>query len=56
MEEYVFFVVNQIACLSDMLDEFSFNISGMNVSIFELFIGFVALSIVISVFWKGARG
>lgn len=33
----------------------SFEIAGLEVTYFDLMIGFLAISLVISVFWKGAR-
>lgn len=56
MTEFIRFIKDGIIDISSMLNDFEINISGMEVSLFELFLGFVALSIVISVFWKGARG
>ena len=33
-----------------------FDIGGVNVTLSEILLGFLALSLCISVFWKGARG
>lgn len=55
MWQFIIFIRNSIASISDMLNEFSFDFGGINVSLFELLIGFIALGLIISVFWKGAR-
>lgn len=34
----------------------SFNIYGVTVSFFDIILGGILLSMIISVFWKGARG
>lgn len=55
MYEFFLFFRDCIAEISGMLRSFSFSIGGISVSIFDLFLGFVAMGIIISVFWKGAR-
>lgn len=42
--------------ISNLLDSYTFTIAGMSISLFELLLGFFALSVIISVFWKGGRG
>lgn len=55
MWEFILFIRDGIADLTGMLDSFSFNLGGINVTIFELFVGFIALGLIIAVFWKGSR-
>ena len=55
MYDFILFFRDSIAQISGMLDSFYFNFGGIHVSIFDLFVGFIAMGIVISVFWKGAR-
>lgn len=50
------FFRDKIADITDMLDRFTFDIAGMTVSIFDLLFGLIAMSIIISLFWKGVRG
>lgn len=42
--------------IATTLMQYSFDVFGINVSIFHLLIGFILVSIVITVFWRGARG
>ncbi len=41
--------------LFDYLDRIIFDISGMSVSMLDIWIGFLVIGIIISAFWKGAR-
>lgn len=50
------FFRNGIAYVFDAINSVSFEMYGLTVSLGWLFIGFLCTSIVISVFWKGARG
>lgn len=56
MSEFITFLKDQLIDISNMLDMFSFDIFGVTVSIFELLLGFLVMSIIICLFWKGARG
>lgn len=56
MWDFIIFLRDRIADLTDMLDSFDFVIAGMTVSIFDIFFGLVAMSIIITIFWKGIRG
>lgn len=56
MWEFVKFLRDRIADITDMLDSFDFVIAGMTVSIFDIFFGLIAMSIIITIFWKGIRG
>lgn len=38
------------------LGSYKFNFYGLNVSIVDIILGFIVMSMVVSVFWKGARG
>lgn len=55
MWEFIVFFRNCIVSITDMLDGVVFKFGAMNVSLFDLFFGFIALGIIISVFWKGSR-
>lgn len=55
MWEFILFIRDGIASITGMLDSFSFNLGSMTVSLFELFIGFIAMGLIIAVFWKGSR-
>lgn len=56
MWSFIVFFRNRIADIADMLDSFHFSIAGMSVSIFDIFFGLIVTSMIISLFWKGARG
>lgn len=56
MQEAIDFLINGITYTFDQLNAYTFEIYGMQVSFFTVFIGFIALYLVISAFWKGARG
>lgn len=55
MDAILRFFGSMLGELGALLDTVQFNIGGNNVSWLILLLSFVALSIVISVFWKGAR-
>lgn len=49
------FFRNGIAYVFDTINSYSFEVYGLNVSLGWFFLGFICLSLVISIFWKGAR-
>lgn len=55
MWEFILFLRDSIADITGMLDSFSFNMGGMNVTLFDLIIGFLAMGLIVAVFWKGSR-
>lgn len=55
MYEFILFFRDSIVTITDMLSSFYFSFGNINVSIFDLLLAFLALGIIISVFWKGAR-
>lgn len=55
MWSFVIFIRDRLVQIADVLDRYHFNIAGLDVSLFEMLIGIVAMGIVIAVFWKGAR-
>ena len=55
MWQFIQFIKNSLAQITGMLDKYSFDLGGINVSILDLFIGFLGFGLIISVFWKGAR-
>lgn len=56
MWNWILFLRDKIANVTDMLDSFNFIIAGMTISIFDILFGLIAMSIIISIFWKGVRG
>lgn len=54
MFDFIKWFIGSVADVGDLLDNVAFSIGNVNVSILDLMIGFVILSIVITVFWKGA--
>lgn len=55
MWSFILWIRDSFISLSTMLNAFHFNIAGMSISLLDIMIGFLAMGIVISVFWKGAR-
>lgn len=55
MWQFILFLRDSIAGITGMLDGVSFNMGGMNVTLFDLIIGFIAMGLVVAVFWKGSR-
>lgn len=56
MWNFILFFRDKIADITDMLNSYTFVIAGMTVSIFDVFFGLIAMSIIITIFWKGIRG
>lgn len=56
MWSFIKFFRDGIIDITSMLDSFYFDIAGLSVSIFDVFFGLIAMSIIISIFWKGVRG
>lgn len=55
MWDFILFIRDGLAQITGMLDTVNFNFAGVNVSFFDLLIGFIAMGIIIAVFWKGSR-
>lgn len=55
---YQFFVLlsDFFKSILNLFNSTSFNIAGINVSYLDIVIALISLSIIVSVFWKGARG
>ena len=56
MYAFIQMVGNFFANIFNLLNTVSFYFGGVTVSYSELLLGFIGISIVITVFWKGARG
>lgn len=56
MWDFVLFLKNALLRLAAVFDQFSFNLGGINFTLLEIFLGLIAFAMVVSVFWKGARG
>lgn len=54
MIQFVVFLRDGIQNIGDLLNHYTFDIAGLNVSILDLLIGNLAMGIIIAVFWKGA--
>lgn len=55
MWSFILFLRDRLVDITDMLERYHFNISGMDISLLDMLIGIIAMGIIISVFWKGAR-
>lgn len=55
MWDFIIFIRDGIADITGMLDTFKFNLGGIVVTLFDLLLGFIAMGLVIAVFWKGSR-
>lgn len=56
MWNFILWLKNAFYAITDLFNEYHFNFGGLDVTLFEIMLGCLCLSIVISVFWKGARG
>lgn len=56
MSEFFSFFILMWQRLIGSLESVRFDVFGIDASLFQILIGFILLSIVIGVFWKGARG
>ena len=56
MVDFLIFVKNCFVGISDMLDNVLFSAGGIQVSYLAIVVGAIGLSMVISIFWKGAQG
>ena len=48
----VYFIIDCMRAVADKLTQYTF----LNVPIWSWFIGFIFVSMIVSVFWRGARG
>ncbi len=55
MLEWIDFLTLQFAKMYNLLNSMVLNVGGINVGFMDVIIGFLALSIVVTVFWKGAH-
>ena len=49
-------IINLMSGIVSELDKVSFQAFGFPITLVDIFVGFIAMSIIIGVFWKGARG
>lgn len=56
MQEALGFLFTQFGSFYNVLSSVSFSIGGLSVSLTQILLGFICMSIIISFFWKGARG
>lgn len=54
---FVFFqwLANSFGSIVSLLNRYSFDFGGIQASLFDIFVGMIVLSLVVAVFWKGAR-
>lgn len=50
------FFFTQLQGFYDTLGTVTFDVYGINVSLTQILIGFICMGMIISFFWKGARG
>lgn len=57
MYEYFRFFFSQVKIILEMLnsDFLSVNLNGFTVGFFDLIVGFLAMGMIISIFWRGAK-
>ena len=56
MSEAIGFLFQQLGSFYNALSAVSFSIVGITVTLTQLILGFICMSIIITFFWKGARG
>lgn len=54
MLEFFDFFINIWNRMADLLDSVVFNLGGLSVGLFTIFLGFIVIVLVVKVFWKGA--
>lgn len=54
---YLFFqwLANSLGSIVSVLNRYVFDFGGINASLFDILVGMVVISLVVAVFWKGAR-
>lgn len=55
MLELLRFFRDALIDVGSLLNGYTFPIGGITVSLLDIFIGLIAMGIIISVFWKGAQ-
>lgn len=55
MLDLVIFFRDALIDVGSMLNGYTFPIGGITVSLLDIFIGLIAMGIIITVFWKGAH-
>lgn len=55
MMQFITWFINGFEDIGNLLNNYTFPIGALNVSILDILIGFIALALVIAVFWKGAH-
>lgn len=56
MQEALSFLFFGMRDFYNALSSVSFSIGGLTVNLTQIILGFICISIIISFFWKGARG
>lgn len=56
MSDAIGFLFEQIGSFYNALSSVSFSIVGVTVTLTEVILGFICIGMIISFFWKGARG
>ena len=56
MWESILFISDYLQGGIDVLDRYSFDFGGFVITLPQIIFGLFAVSIVVTVFWKGARG
>lgn len=56
MWDFVLWLKNAFNLLVITFNAYHFSFGGIDVTLYEIMLGLLCMSIVISVFWKGARG
>lgn len=54
---YAFFqwLANSFGSIVSLLNRYSFDFGGFQATLFDILVGMIVLSLVVAVFWKGAR-
>ena len=56
MQEALSFLFSSLRDFYNALSSVSFSIGGLSVTLTQVILGFICMSIIITFFWKGARG
>lgn len=55
MYDFFVWLSNAFGSIISLLNRYSFNFGGIQATIFDILVGMIVLSLVVAVFWKGAR-
>ena len=56
MWQFVLWLKSALNLIASVFNAYHFSFGGIDVTLYEIMLGCLCMSIVVAVFWKGARG